>query len=54
VPTQAGFPLVLGANLGGAIAPFLDLSGSPPAARRVPLGNLLMRGAAKSGSCRRP
>ncbi len=46
VPTQAGFALVLGANLGGAIAPFLDLSGSPPAARRVPLGNLLMRGAA--------
>jgi phosphate:Na+ symporter len=45
-PTQAGFALVLGANLGGAIAPFLDLSGSPPAARRVPLGNLLMRGAA--------
>ncbi|MBV9977583.1 MAG: Na/Pi cotransporter family protein [Hyphomicrobiales bacterium] len=46
VPTEAGFALVLGANLGGAIAPFLDLSGSPPAARRVPLGNLLMRGAA--------
>jgi phosphate:Na+ symporter len=46
VPTHAGFALVLGANLGGAIAPFLDLSGSPPAARRVPLGNLLMRGVA--------
>src|SRR5260370_270483 len=46
VPTHAGFALVLGANLGGAIAPFFDLSGSPPAARRVPLGNLLMRGAA--------
>ena len=46
VPTQAGFALVLGANLGGAIAPFIDLSGSPPAARRVPLGNLMMRGAA--------
>ena len=46
VPTHAGFALVLGANLGGAIAPFLDLAGSPPAARRVPLGNLLMRGAA--------
>ncbi len=45
VSTQAGFALVLGANLGGAVAPFLDLSGSPPAARRVPLGNLLMRGA---------
>jgi len=45
VPTQGGLALVLGANLGGAVAPFLDLSGSPPAARRVPLGNLLMRGA---------
>lgn len=45
VSTKAGFALVLGANLGGAVAPFLDLSGSPPAARRVPLGNLLMRGA---------
>ena len=37
--------LVLGANLGGAVAPFTALTGSPVAARRVPLGNLLARGA---------
>ena len=36
--------LVLGANLGGAIAPFSALTGSPVAARRVPLGNLVARG----------
>ncbi|AWM86509.1 Na/Pi cotransporter family protein [Microvirga sp. 17 mud 1-3] len=39
-----GLVLVLGANIGGAFAPWVALSGSPPAARRVPLGNLLMRG----------
>jgi phosphate:Na+ symporter len=37
--------LVLGANVGGALAPFLTLSGLPPAGRRVPLGNLIMRTA---------
>src|SRR5690606_38047865 len=37
--------LVLGANLGGAIAPITALTGSPAGARRVPLGNLLARGA---------
>lgn len=36
--------MVLGANLGGAFAPWLMLAGSPPAARRVPLGNLVLRG----------
>jgi phosphate:Na+ symporter len=36
--------LVLGANVGGAIAPFVALSGSPVAARRVPLGNFVARG----------
>src|SRR5690606_31228121 len=35
--------LVLGANLGGAIAPFVATAGQPAAARRAPLGNLLMR-----------
>jgi phosphate:Na+ symporter len=35
--------LVLGANLGGAIVPFMTLSGSAAAARRVVLGNLLIR-----------
>ena len=37
--------LVLGANLGGAIVPYVALSGSAPAARRVVLGNLLIRAA---------
>jgi phosphate:Na+ symporter len=37
--------MVLGANVGGALAPWVMLSGSPPAARRVPLGNLLLRGS---------
>jgi phosphate:Na+ symporter len=37
--------LVLGANVGGALAPLLSMSAAPPAARRVPLGNLAMRTA---------
>jgi phosphate:Na+ symporter len=37
--------LVLGANFGGAIVPFVTLSGSAVAARRVVLGNLLVRAA---------
>ena len=37
--------LVLGANLGGAIVPFVALSAPPVAARRVVLGNLLVRAA---------
>ena len=36
---------MLGANLGGAIVPFVALSGSAVAARRVVLGNLLIRAA---------
>jgi phosphate:Na+ symporter len=35
--------LVLGANLGGAIPPFVATLGGPPAARRVTLGNLIVR-----------
>jgi phosphate:Na+ symporter len=35
--------LILGANLGGAIVPFAALSGSAVAARRVVLGNLIIR-----------
>ena len=49
VPTQAGFPLlVLGANLGGAnrAVPRPLRRAARPAAP-VPLGNLLMRGAAQ-------
>ncbi len=40
---QLAFALVLGANLGGAITAFVATLGAPPAARRVTLGNLLMR-----------
>ncbi|CZT35529.1 Na/Pi cotransporter family protein [Rhizobium sp. 9140] len=35
--------LVLGANLGGAIPPFVATLNGPPAARRVTLGNLIVR-----------
>src|SRR5919197_1730241 len=35
--------LVLGANVGGAAAPFTALARSPVVARRVPLGNLVAR-----------
>jgi phosphate:Na+ symporter len=45
LPIPLALALVLGANIGGALAPMLSLSGAPPAARRVPLGNLAMRAA---------
>jgi len=45
VPVPLALALILGANVGGALAPLLALSGSPVAARRVPLGNLIMRTA---------
>lgn len=41
---EAAFALVLGANLGTAINPVLEgATGADPAARRLPLGNLLNR-----------
>ena len=44
VPPEAAFALVLGANLGTAINPVLEGStGGDPAAKRLPLGNLLNR-----------
>jgi phosphate:Na+ symporter len=44
VPPEAAFALVLGANLGTAINPVLEgATGNNPAARRVPLGNLVNR-----------
>ncbi|HET6183073.1 MAG TPA: Na/Pi cotransporter family protein [Acetobacteraceae bacterium] len=44
-PAQLAFALVLGANLGSAINPVLEgASGDDPAARRLPMGNLLNRG----------
>src|SRR5918997_5133582 len=45
VPLPLALALVLGANLGGAFAPWLMLSGARAAARRVPLGNLIFRGS---------
>jgi phosphate:Na+ symporter len=44
VPPDAAFALVLGANLGSAINPVLEGgAGDDPAARRLPIGNLLNR-----------
>jgi phosphate:Na+ symporter len=45
LPLPLAFALVLGANVGGAIAPFAALSGATASARRVALGNLMIRGA---------
>ena len=45
VPPDAAFALVLGANLGSAINPVLEGgAGDDPAARRLPIGNLINRG----------
>jgi phosphate:Na+ symporter len=44
VPPEAAFALVLGANLGTAINPVLEgATGDNPAAKRLPLGNLINR-----------
>jgi phosphate:Na+ symporter len=44
VPPEAAFALVLGANLGTAINPVLEgATGQDPAAKRLPIGNLLNR-----------
>jgi phosphate:Na+ symporter len=43
VPLLLALSFVLGANVGGAIAPFAALSGSGAAGRRVALGNLIIR-----------
>jgi phosphate:Na+ symporter len=45
IDTRLAVALVLGANLGGAIVPYAALSASAAAARRVVLGNLLVRAA---------
>ncbi|HRY24822.1 MAG: Na/Pi cotransporter family protein [Geminicoccaceae bacterium] len=44
VPPAMALAVVLGANAGGAIAPFVATSASPPPGRRPALGNLVMRG----------
>lgn len=43
ISAQLGFALVLGANLGGVIAPVVMTLRDIPAGRRVPLGNMLTR-----------
>ena len=43
MPAEVACALVAGANVGGAFAPLASQAAAPPAARRVPLGNLLMR-----------
>jgi Na+/phosphate symporter len=44
IPSHAAFALVLGANLGTSINPLLEApSGGDPAARRLPVGNILSR-----------
>ncbi len=43
VDLEMALALVLGANIGGGIAPVVMTSGSESAGRRAPLGNLLMR-----------
>jgi phosphate:Na+ symporter len=44
LPVAAGVSLILGANLGSATLPIWLSRGMSPAARRVPLGNLFLRG----------
>ncbi|MEX0810170.1 MAG: Na/Pi cotransporter family protein [Dongiaceae bacterium] len=43
VPLELGFVLVLGANAGAGIVPFMLSLAEPPTARRIPLGNLMFR-----------
>jgi phosphate:Na+ symporter len=43
VPADAAFALVLGANLGTAINPLVEGPGGDPAAKRLPIGNLIGR-----------
>ncbi|MCX7362869.1 MAG: Na/Pi cotransporter family protein [Alphaproteobacteria bacterium] len=44
VGPQLALALVIGANIGGALAPYMAQSGADVEARRVPLANLLTRG----------
>ncbi|MEO0394030.1 MAG: Na/Pi cotransporter family protein [Pseudomonadota bacterium] len=43
LPMEAAFMLVLGANLGGVIAPIMASASYEPAGRRVPVANALVR-----------
>jgi len=44
VPIEAAAPLLLGANIGGALIPFVLTRAATPEARRMTAGNLLLRG----------
>jgi phosphate:Na+ symporter len=46
IPEPLALSLVLGANVGGAIAPMTGLAHALPAGRRLAVGNLLMRAVA--------
>ncbi|WP_068303512.1 Na/Pi cotransporter family protein [Pararhodobacter sp. CCB-MM2] len=46
LPMTAALPMLLGANTGGALIAVWLTRGMEPAARRIPLGNLLLRGLA--------
>ncbi len=43
LPLELGLVMVLGANIGGTIAPLLATMKEVPVARRIPAGNFLMR-----------
>ncbi len=43
VTTPEALALIAGANVGGAFAPFVAQAGLAPAARRAPLGNVIVR-----------
>jgi phosphate:Na+ symporter len=45
VPVELGIALVLGANFGGALIPVGLTRAAAPVARRIPIGNLVFRGA---------
>lgn len=44
LPIEAAAPMVLGANLGGSVIAVWLTRDLPPEARRIPLGNLIVRG----------
>lgn len=46
LPLPVGVSILLGANLGSALIPVWLSRGAPPAARRIPLANLVLRGSA--------
>lgn len=46
LPMTAALPMLLGANVGGAVIAVWLTRGMDPVSRRIPLGNLILRGAA--------